>query len=180
MRSGNVTVSQFDEECYRIIRDNISRFMKDCARRYDRKELSLLDIAPQIHEGAKAYFTKATVQTLDIDPDSGATYIADITKPNKFLHDKTFDIIVCVEVLEHTLNPFSAIRNIYRLLKPSGALLLSVPFNFRIHGPLPDCWRFTEHGLRELLRKFSQVEIDAIDTPDRDLMPMHYTVLAIK
>jgi len=55
-----------------------------------------------------------------------------------------------------------------------------VPFNFRIHGPLPDCWRFTEHGLRELLKKFSTVKIDQIDTPNRDLMPIHYTVIAIK
>jgi len=91
-----------------------------------------------------------------------------------------FDIIVCTEVLEHTLDPFSAVKEIYRLLKPGGILILSVPFNFRIPGPLPDCWRFTLYGLKQLLKNFSIVSIDSIDTPGRDLMPIHYTVLAIK
>ena len=88
--------------------------------------------------------------------------------------------MVCTEVLEHTLNPFAAIKEIYRILKPSGVLLLTVPFNFRIHGPLPDCWRFTEHGLRELLEEFEKLEIESIDTPGWDLMPIHYTITAIK
>jgi SAM-dependent methyltransferase len=154
--------------------------MRKYARKYDRNKLRILDIAPQIHEGAAAYFKKASVETLDIDPNSGATYIADITKYNKFLQDESFDIIVCTEVLEHTLDPFSVIQEIFRLLKPSGVLLLSTPFNFRIHGPLPDCWRFTEHGLRELLKKFSTIKIEPVDTHGRDLMPIHYTMVAIK
>ena len=180
MNSKDIKVSQFDEECYYQIRNNVSKFSEECAGKYDRSELLVLDIAPQVHEGAKAYFKKEKVETLDIGSNSGATYIADITKHNKFLHDEMFDIIVCTEVLEHTLDPFSAMKEIYRLLKPSGILLLSVPFNFRIHGPLPDCWRFTEHGLKELLKRFSTVKIESIDTPGRDLMPIHYTVIAIK
>ena len=54
----------------------------------------------------------------------------------------------------------------------------STPFNFRIHGPLPDCWRFTEHGLRALLKEFEVVELNQVDTPERELMPMHYTFVA--
>ncbi|MCK5818286.1 MAG: methyltransferase domain-containing protein [Psychromonas sp.] len=49
------------------------------------------------------------------------------------------------EVLEHTLNPFRAINEIYRILKPNGILIMTTPFNFRIHNPLPDCWRISEH-----------------------------------
>ncbi|MGA2387233.1 MAG: class I SAM-dependent methyltransferase [Candidatus Bathyarchaeia archaeon] len=180
MNSKKAVVSKFDEECYIQIRNNISKFLKECAEKCDRTELLVLDIAPQVHEGAQAYFKKAKIETLDIDPNSGAKYIADITKFNKFMPDGKFDVIVCTEVLEHTLNPFSAIKEIFRLLKPKGVLLLTVPFNFRIHGPLPDCWRFSEYGLRALLSEFSSVEIKSLPTPNRDLMPIHYTVVAIK
>lgn len=38
-----------------------------------------------------------------------------------------FDIIVCADVLEHLLDPRKALRNVYRLLKPNGLLLVSVP-----------------------------------------------------
>jgi SAM-dependent methyltransferase len=80
--------------------------------------------------------------------------------------------------LEHTLNPFNAVREIRRLLRPGGLLFGTTPFNFRIHGPLPDCWRFTEHGLRALLKRFEMVELGQIETADRALMPMHYTFVA--
>jgi hypothetical protein len=45
---------------------------------------------------------------------------------------------------------------------------------------LPDCWRFTEHGLRALLRDWQILELNAIDTQDRALMPIQYTVVARK
>lgn len=176
----SATVSEFDKQCYMQIRSNVSSFLQNSAYQYDSAGLLVLDIAPQVHEGAKAFFKKANVETLDIDHTSEATYIADITKYNEIIPDKRFDIIVCTEVLEHTSDPFSAIKELYRLLKPSGILLLSVPFNFRIHGPLPDCWRFTEYGLKILLASFSSVVIKSLPTSNRDLMPIHYTVVAIK
>jgi 2-polyprenyl-3-methyl-5-hydroxy-6-metoxy-1,4-benzoquinol methylase len=89
-------------------------------------------------------------------------------------------VVVCTEVLEHTLNPFLAVDEIHRLLKAGGILLATTPFNFRIHGPLPDCWRFTEHGIRALLRNFSEVKIDAAEDKRRFLMPFHYTTVARK
>jgi len=180
MSYGNAVVSEFDEECYRIIRGNVSDFLRRSAEVYDKKGTRILDIAPQIHEGAGHYFKKAVVETLDIDPKSGATHIADITMTNNSLTDGMFDVIVCTEVLEHTLDPFSAADEIFRLLKPGGILLLTVPFNFRIHGPLPDCWRFTEHGIRELLKKFKIRSLEAKETPGRELMPIHYAVVAEK
>lgn len=175
-----ITVSDLDKELFIQIRSNVSKLLSSSAQKYDKQGINILDIAPQVHEGAKAYFKKGIVSTFDIDKNSNATYIGDITKYNKVLHDNYFDIIVCTEVLEHTLNPFDATREMYRILKPEGILLASTPFNFRIHGPLPDCWRFSEHGLRELFKKFKVIHIHELATKDRDLMPIHYTVRAVK
>lgn len=52
--------------------------------------------------------------------------IGDIEKNIPFL-SSYFDVVVCAEVLEHLLDPRKALRNIYRLLKPDGLLLVSVP-----------------------------------------------------
>lgn len=41
--------------------------------------------------------------------------------------DGTFDLITCFEVLEHLLDPKSAVRAMYRALRPGGRLLVSVP-----------------------------------------------------
>jgi SAM-dependent methyltransferase len=41
--------------------------------------------------------------------------------------DQVFDVIVCSEVLEHILDHQRAMREIVRVLKPGGALVVSVP-----------------------------------------------------
>lgn len=174
-------VSQLDKDFLDIIRRNVRDFLKMASMRYTDGHGRLLDIAPQVHEGARPYFPEAImVETLDIDPASGCTHIGDICSHNDHIPDDSFDFVVCTEVLEHTLHPFHAVDEIRRVLKPGGKLFLSVPFNFRIHGPLPDCWRFTEHGLRTLLRDYEVIELNSLETDSRPLMPVHYTVVARK
>lgn len=41
--------------------------------------------------------------------------------------DNFFDKIICTEVLEHTLNPSSVIQEIFRVSKPGGVVILSIP-----------------------------------------------------
>ncbi|MEI6702015.1 MAG: methyltransferase domain-containing protein [Deltaproteobacteria bacterium] len=175
------TVSVEDVANLGVIRDNVNAHLRYVADTYATKSGRLLDIAPQIHEGARPFFSKTIcVETFDIDPASCCTYIGDICALNSFLQDEAFDYIVCTEVLEHTLDPFGAVKEMHRLLKVNGYLFLTVPFNFRIHGPLPDCWRFTEYGLRRLLDCFDVVELRSVESPGRPLMPIHYTVVAKK
>jgi SAM-dependent methyltransferase len=180
-----LSVSPLDVEHLKVIRENVVDFMRRVAKDYSNQSGDqpgkLLDIAPQDHQGASPFFPKTVqVETLDINPASGCTYIGDICRHNDCLPNDSYQYVVCTEVLEHTLQPFHAIQEIQRILMPGGFLFLTCPFNFRIHGPLPDCWRFTEHGLRALLQEFTILELEAVETPDRPLMPIHYTVVAQK
>ena len=52
--------------------------------------------------------------------------IQDINEGTNFESD-FFDYIFCIEVLEHLKNPFFVMKEIYRVLKPEGILILSVP-----------------------------------------------------
>jgi len=174
-------VSDQDIAHLKLIRANVNRFLTEAAKQYALAPARLLDIAPQNHEGARPFFPAfINIETFDIDPKSGATHIGDICRKNDGIIDATYDFIVCTEVLEHTLQPFSALVELWRMLKPGGVIFVSVPFNFRIHGPLPDCWRFTEHGLRALFNAWEIIKLDAIETTDRFLMPVHYTLIARK
>lgn len=181
MNSAKQEVSELDKKYYQLLRQDVSNFMARAGKTYDDDGLRVLDIAPQDHEGAKPYFKKATVETLDIDAKSGATYIADICENNgDTIPADSFDVVVCTEVLEHTLQPFDAVKEMSRILKPGGIVLVSVPYNSRIHGPLPDCWRFTEHGLRALFKDYEIVSLDSLDDEDRFLAPIHYTLIVRK
>jgi SAM-dependent methyltransferase len=170
-----------DTRHLQIIRRNVSAFVERCARAVDREGIRVLDIAPSDHEGAVPYFKKAKVETLDIDPRFKPTYVADLCKCNgDIIPDETFDFVVCTEVLEHVCQPFFAVDEIRRVLKKEGAVFVTVPFNFMIHPPYPDCWRFTEYGLKELFKGWKMVELNGVWTDGRAGMPVQYILVAKK
>jgi hypothetical protein len=140
----------------------------------------ILDVAPQVHVGIKQLAPLGfLVDTVDINKEFSPTICGDICRPNS-LPKNRYDAIFCTEVLEHTANPFNAVNNLFLALKSGGTLFATSPFGFRIHGPLPDNWRISEHGWKELLKDFSSITITVLEDPHRFLMPLHYTVKAIK
>lgn len=174
-------VSQLDIEILSKIRKNVSDWIAEARLHLDKPNVRVLEIAPQIHSGAKATFEFAEVRTLDISNEFNPDYRTDLCANNSgLIPNDFFDAVIVTEVLEHTLDPFSATREIHRILKPGGIVYGSTPFDFRIHGPLPDCWRFTEHGLRTMFKDFKTIEIRPLENPDRFLMPYHYCFLIIK
>jgi SAM-dependent methyltransferase len=172
------TPSQFDNETFSIARDHIDNFIKTTAAHLPVKTGMLLEVGPQTQSTVRESFKDFTTHTFDIVSTYSPTFVGDITKHNKQIPDSTYDVIACMEVLEHTLNPFDAVKELRRMLKHEGYLLVSAPLNWRIHGPSPDCWRFTEHGWRVLLRDFDILSIDILETPGRELFPIKYNVLA--
>ena len=79
--------------------------------------------------------------------------------------NESFDALICKSVLEHVENPHKVIAELYRVLKPGGKGFLYVPFLFPYHaekGFYKDYWRFTEDGVRELLKNFSKIEIQKL------------------
>lgn len=172
------TPSKFDNDILPLTREHINQFIIKTSELLKTQSGRMLEIGSQDRSVVKEYFTNFNIETLDIVDTYNPTYVGDLTKYNGFLNDSTFDCIACLEVLEHTLNPFEAVKELRRLLKHEGHLLISAPLNFRIHGPSPDCWRFTEHGWNVLLRDFDILEIDIMETPDREMFPIKYNILA--
>jgi SAM-dependent methyltransferase len=174
-------ISEKDKVNYELIRKNVKDLILETSSNFDKIENLVLDIAPQDHEGVKEFFIKSKIKTLDINPNSNCDYICDLCENNSdIIEDNLFDVVFCTEVLEHVSNPFNAVNELLRITKKGGVVVTSTPFNFRIHGPLPDNWRFTEHGLRELFKNFSEVNIIPLNDDDRFLMPIHYTLIAKK
>jgi SAM-dependent methyltransferase len=71
------------------------------------------------------------------------------------------DTVLCSEVLEHVPHPAKAAGELARVLKPGGALIVTVPFMARLHEEPHDYFRYTRHGLRRLLVE-AGFEIDDI------------------
>jgi len=69
------------------------------------------------------------------------------------LPDAQYDTIFCTQVLQHLPEPERAIREMARVLKPGGKVIVSVPHLVWLHNEPHDYWRLTNHGLRHLLEK---------------------------
>lgn len=75
-----------------------------------------------------------------------------------------FQTVICTEVLEHLRTPQQTLSEIARVCSPQAHLILTVPFNFRIHEPPHDYFRYTPFALRYLLE---QAGFEIIDITPR-------------
>lgn len=78
--------------------------------------------------------------------------------------DNSFDSAICTAVLEHLEEPEKALRECYRILKPGGTAIYSVPFIWHLHEEPRDFYRFSKYGLKYLFEKsgFEIIEIKAL------------------
>lgn len=102
------------------------------AEGYQPAALFGLDYSLAALEVARKLLPQAEFRCLDIDA---------------LLLEERFDIVVCMDVLEHLLHPDRALRNLTQLVAPGGILLLTVPngrydhFAGHINFWSPESWR---------------------------------------
>lgn len=60
----------------------------------------------------------------------------DIEKGEFFFDKKKFDTIVCLNVIEHVNKDLEAFKNLHKLLKPDGTLILIVPSHQFLYGQI--------------------------------------------
>ncbi|MDU8885461.1 class I SAM-dependent methyltransferase [Yeosuana sp. MJ-SS3] len=93
-----------------------------------KKNLKILHIAPNVNEYnyVKSNFdTLLCYDRLDIKKRKHTNIKQDITQMN--IADNTYNLVIAWHVFEHIKDDIKAISEIYRVLKPTGYLLVSVP-----------------------------------------------------
>jgi SAM-dependent methyltransferase len=67
--------------------------------------------------------------------------------------DTHFDSILCTQVLEHVFEHDKMMKEIHRVMKPGGNIILTVPFAWELHEEPYDFFRYTKHALKQLLEQ---------------------------
>ncbi len=68
---------------------------------------------------------------------------------------RSFDSVLCTQVIEHVAEPWRMFDEIARVLRPGGRVLLSAPQAWRLHEQPHDYYRFTCYGLTYLAERAS-------------------------
>lgn len=127
-------LEKFLDDQRRHIRGHCLEFMEDLySTRYGADRVTRVDI-------------------LHRDPGNPqATIVADLTKANN-LPSNQFDTIVCTHVLHVVFDLQSMMKELFRILKPAGMLLVAVPHVSMADPGWGELWRFTQEGLFRTLK----------------------------
>lgn len=76
--------------------------------------------------------------------------------------EETFDVVLLTQVLEHVRNPLIVLKELKRILKKEGTLLLTAPQGWKEHQKPQDFFRFTSGSLEYLFSEsgYSTWEIE--------------------
>ena len=117
----------------------------------------------------RSLFSHCDYKTQDFGKEPGTIgeyteldYESDITSIP--VDDGSFDVILCTEVLEHVPEPIIAVKELARIIKPGGLLILTAPLGSFLHQePYHYYGGYTPHWYRKFLPEagFSVISIEA-------------------
>jgi SAM-dependent methyltransferase len=95
--------------------------------------------------------------TTDVDMAYRPLLIADTLKLP--IADASQDLVVAEMVIEHVMDISQAARELERVCKPGGLVLVKAPFCFPWHGVPTDFFRCTPSGIRALFRSMETIHL---------------------
>lgn len=118
---------------------------------------------------------------VDMRPGPGVDQVCNAEKlPFK---NASFDLVLCLEVLEHAEKPWLVADEVVRVLKRDGVAIISSQQNFPIHNHPSDYFRYTPFGMRSLFKKLASNVVFGIGEGFDDLVsknPEHVILVGSK
>jgi 2-polyprenyl-3-methyl-5-hydroxy-6-metoxy-1,4-benzoquinol methylase len=128
-----------------------------------------LDVACGTGYGSRMLARRARISGVDRDEDAVSkarsrvpgTFLAAEVPPIPF-PDNAFDFVVCFETVEHIRDDSAFIRDVTRLLRPSGRLLISTPNSAisAVDGVPINRWHVREYTLESLTSLLTEAGLE--------------------
>lgn len=122
-----------------LLKEQVSKFAKELSG-------AILDLGGGSGNRYKHFFEKIT--SLDINPDLNPDILG--SAEDIPLQDGSIDSILCTQLLEHVPHPQKVFSEMFRVLKPGGKVLITVPQWNELHEEPHDYFRYTNSGICQM------------------------------
>ena len=131
----------------------------------------------KLNLGAGADSMGDNFMNVDYYPMKGVSLCSDV-------HDLPFrensiDVVQCMQLSEHVEDPRKMALEIYKALKPEGEVYLTVPFMYPYHEAPIDLSRWTQEGLKNLMKEFTPIQVGVLGGPTATLVEALHGWLSI-
>lgn len=96
---------------------------------------------------------------IDMEHGKDVDLVVDLTQGTLGLEQDFFALGICCSVMEHVRRPWVFADHLSSLIRPGGALYMSVPWVWRYHAYPDDYFRFSWRGVMELYPQFAWTHV---------------------
>lgn len=128
---------------------------RDCWDKKEQDRVKILDIGSCDQNGSqRGLFADARYVYTGLDLEYGPN--VDIVLQDAYawseLNDNSYDLVISGQAFEHIEYPWLTIKEIARVMKPGGLLIVIAPSSGYEHKAPFDCYRYYSDGLRSLAK----------------------------
>ena len=135
----------------------ITKFVEDVFKEHGGFTTPIVDVGGAETQGQFKHLFSYEIWDKRNLPD--VDRVIDITEPLERSAINYAAVLICVDTLEHIWEFQKAIKNLGRIVKQGGVLVITVPFAFPFHDISSDFWRFSSLALDRLfLEDFARLD----------------------
>jgi SAM-dependent methyltransferase len=159
------------------MRTTVLKLVEDLARSVEFPE-PVFEFGARRAEGqghlpsVASLFPDSRFVACDMRPGPGVDDIEDLHALS--LPDESIGSVLLLDTIEHVREPWVAMAELRRCLRPGGLLVMTSVMFFPVHAHPEDYWRFTERGFEVLIDGLTPIVVTAVGYPD-----LPHTVAAI-
>jgi 2-polyprenyl-3-methyl-5-hydroxy-6-metoxy-1,4-benzoquinol methylase len=126
------SIFQYDYLCLGALAVDVERLLAEVPLSVVARSMVALDIGCGTSPYRELLESRGfTVRTIDIDQTTSPDYVGTIEYTG--LPDGSADLVICTQVLEHSIDADRGLQEIFRILRPGGYLVASAPHVWFYH-----------------------------------------------